>query len=193
MANWFTADPHFGHANIIKYCKRPFAHVGEMDTVLTAEWNRVVQPNDTIYILGDMTFMRPDDAIAQIKRLNGKKILISGNHDAYSLKDARFRGCFEFTTPALEAKFDDPECKGGSRPDTMYHYCQRVWNKRHHGAFHAYGHSHATLPRFRSCLDVGVDSAAKLLGAYRPFSWEEFRAFCLEDIVEEGPQQTYED
>ena len=48
MTTWFTADTHFGHTNIIKYYSRPFATEREMDEVLIANWNAIVQKNDEV-------------------------------------------------------------------------------------------------------------------------------------------------
>jgi calcineurin-like phosphoesterase family protein len=31
---WFTANFHFGHNNIIRYCDRPFRSVEEMDQTI---------------------------------------------------------------------------------------------------------------------------------------------------------------
>ena len=59
---YFTADTHFDHANIIRFCNRPFATVGEMNEALIANWNRKVHGNDTVYILGDMFFRTTDSA-----------------------------------------------------------------------------------------------------------------------------------
>ena len=77
MSILFTADTHFGHANIIKYCKRPFTSADEMDEALVAAWNDKVKPEDTVYHLGDVTFKK----LEMVSRLNGTKILIRGNHD----------------------------------------------------------------------------------------------------------------
>ena len=44
---YFTADTHFDHANIIRFCNRPFATVEEMNETLIANWNRKVHGNDT--------------------------------------------------------------------------------------------------------------------------------------------------
>lgn len=55
---YFTADTHFWHENIIRFCNRPFTCAAEMDEALIANWNSRVKGNDIIYILGDM-FLRP--------------------------------------------------------------------------------------------------------------------------------------
>ncbi len=77
---YFTADPHFGHANIVKMCGRPFEDIEEMNEALITAWNDRVSGNDTVYIVGDM-FFRCEDAESILKRLKGKKRLIVGNHD----------------------------------------------------------------------------------------------------------------
>ena len=52
-----------------------------MNEALVENWNKVVKSDDTVYVLGDF-FMGPLDGIDPIlKRLNGKIILIRGNHD----------------------------------------------------------------------------------------------------------------
>lgn len=78
MTTWFTADTHFGHANIIKYCNRPFKSVDEMNEKLISNWNSIVQEGDTVYHLGDFSFR---GYYRYKNRLNGKIILLRGNHD----------------------------------------------------------------------------------------------------------------
>ena len=77
---YFTADAHFGHANIIKMCERPFPDVETMNVSMIAAWNERVHGNDTVYIVGDMFFRCPAPENI-LKRLKGKKRLIVGNHD----------------------------------------------------------------------------------------------------------------
>ena len=50
---WFTADFHFGHSNIIRYCSRPFRDVAEMDQAVLERLNASVRDNDVLYFLGD--------------------------------------------------------------------------------------------------------------------------------------------
>ena len=77
---YFTSDPHYWHANIIKFCNRPFASVEEMNEAMIRNWNEVVTPEDTVYCLGDFSMaFRPIEAYTP--RLNGIKYLVPGNHD----------------------------------------------------------------------------------------------------------------
>jgi calcineurin-like phosphoesterase family protein len=77
---YFTSDPHFWHANVIRYCSRPFASIEEMNGALIKNWNDVVKPDDVVYCLGDFSLaFRPVEAYSSI--LNGTKYLVPGNHD----------------------------------------------------------------------------------------------------------------
>jgi calcineurin-like phosphoesterase family protein len=78
MKYFFTADMHMGHSNIIKYCKRPFGTVQEMDWALIKNWNSVVTNNDIVFHIGDFAF-KNFDAFKEF--LQGQIIFIKGNHD----------------------------------------------------------------------------------------------------------------
>lgn len=86
---WVTADPHFHHANIIKYCGRPFKDCREMNYVLTVNWNALVAPQDEVLILGDFSLGSRGELIKKMRALNGIKTLVRGNHDRRS--DTVFR------------------------------------------------------------------------------------------------------
>lgn len=78
---YFTADQHFGHANIIRYCDRPFSGVSEMNAVMIERWNSKVNDSDSVYILGDL-FYRSLEIEPVLSKLRGQKHLILGNHDS---------------------------------------------------------------------------------------------------------------
>ncbi len=183
MKIFVTSDTHYGHANIIKYCKRPFLKPGDLDTnddwtsrsiarqranehdeVLITNHNAVVSPEDTVYHLGDVVFGRTEDAIRIIRRLNGNFKFIRGNHDRTmdELKSViRFypdlKDRVEFLGDYYVLNHDLGEF-------VMFHYPILVWDKAHHGAFCLCGHSHGTCPQSNPntttsrLLDVGVDT-----------------------------------
>ena len=53
---FFTADTHFGHANIISFCGRPFKSIEDMNEGLIAAWNDVVPTNGIVFHLDDLAF-----------------------------------------------------------------------------------------------------------------------------------------
>jgi len=81
---YFTADTHFGHNNIIKYSKRPFNSVNEMDEMLLKNYNNIIKDEDIVYFIGDFC-LRPSNHIlyyqSLIEKMKGEKHLILGNHD----------------------------------------------------------------------------------------------------------------
>lgn len=79
--HFVIADLHFFHKNIIEYEKRPFSSVHQMNETLVKNWNDVVSKHDTVFVLGDVSFANKEETRKIISRLNGKKVLIMGNHD----------------------------------------------------------------------------------------------------------------
>ena len=143
---WITADHHFGHANIIRFCDRPFADAAEMDAALIARWNEMVAPEDTVYHLGDFVYRSGRDAGAYLERLNGKVILVAGNHDTPSARSA------------FAESHDILNVRVGGRMLVMCHYAMRVWPGSCRGSLHCYAHSHGKLPAYGRSMDVGVDT-----------------------------------
>ena len=80
---YFTSDLHFNHGNILAYepITRPFATIDEMNETLIANWNSVVKPEDTVYVLGDFAMGPAADVHGLVSRLNGTIKLVRGNHD----------------------------------------------------------------------------------------------------------------
>ena len=149
MSNiWFTADTHFGHSNIIKFCRRPFGSVAEMDETMIERWNARVKPYDVVWHLGDFAFHKSREKLYEIfNRLNGDKCLITGNHDHTNTRMLPWSTVRALTSIHLDDK----------QPLIMCHYALRVWDRSHHGSLHIFGHSHGTLGGNNQSLDVGVD------------------------------------
>jgi len=81
---FIISDTHFDHKNIIEYCDRPFKDVYDMEKTLIENWNSVVRQDDIIFHLGDFAFFSKNKIREIVKRLNGKIVLIKGNHDNFS-------------------------------------------------------------------------------------------------------------
>ena len=84
----------FGHTNSWEKFKlpngdplRPFTSTEEMDETMVERWNAKVGPNDTVYHLGDVVINKK--SLHHVKRLNGKKRLVRGNHDIFKDQDYR--------------------------------------------------------------------------------------------------------
>jgi calcineurin-like phosphoesterase family protein len=84
MSNYIIGDHHFGHFNILGFAQRPWTDINKMDTDLVKLHNSVVGPDDTTYVLGEVT-LRGAENVSWLRRIihkmNGAKILIFGNHD----------------------------------------------------------------------------------------------------------------
>ena len=98
--NYYIADTHLGHHNIIKMTNRPFHCVQDMEATLIQNWNRKVKENDHIYIIGDL-FYQHDHIDTILSRLKGKKHLITGNHESKWLTD-KYKPYFQSIQSSLE-------------------------------------------------------------------------------------------
>jgi calcineurin-like phosphoesterase family protein len=79
---YLIGDTHFDHANIIKYCRRPFANVETMNKFLVRSWNATVKDRDLVYFLGDWSYGRRSRSAGYwVRHLNGHIISINGSHD----------------------------------------------------------------------------------------------------------------
>ena len=88
---FFCSDHHFGHHNIIKFTRdngdklRSFHTLDDMHEYIIQKHNSVVKPGDKVYFLGDVCITRTASGLEILRRLNGTKILIRGNHDECKL------------------------------------------------------------------------------------------------------------
>jgi len=111
---FYLADTHFSHANIIKFDHRPFNDVGEMEEIMVMNWNAVVRPEDTVYIIGDFCWGTAAEWLRILKRLKGHKVLIKGNHDLKKMTA-------ELKNQFLDIK-DYMEIKDNGRDVILSHY-----------------------------------------------------------------------
>ncbi|MGD2156816.1 MAG: hypothetical protein PVG14_00145 [Anaerolineales bacterium] len=188
MTIWFTADTHFGHANIIRYCERPFASVQEMDEALIENWNDVIKPKDTIYHLGDFTLTGQEGANLYFSRLNGMISLIPGGHDKRWVRKGEYRSKSGYAIKILPPLYTIKLPILGRdqlKLIVLCHYSMRVWDRSHYGSWHLYGHSHGNLPSLKNSLDVGVDR-----WDYQPVSIESiYQAIRdLKSVSEQGAE-----
>lgn len=162
--NYYTSDPHFGHANIIKFCDRPWKDVSEMDEALIKNWNDTVTDEDHVYILGDIC-MNKNKLVKILERLNGFIHIVAGNHDVKNLPSVlkHMKGKV-FIHPLIHTVKDE------GRKVVLCHFPIYEWNGYYHGVVHFHGHTHGSIgDNFRpNAFDVGVDSRE-----YRPMTYDE--------------------
>lgn len=164
------SDPHYGHKNILTYCSnRKFKTVEEMNATLINNWNRVVQPEDTVIVLGDMFFHCKDGIRREImEQLDGKKVLIVGNHDDSCRKMMNLG--FAWACDGMYLNI-----QGTKVLLSHYPYKPSIWIRlknlllsrkiRHmdkfpidRGEFLLHGHTHSTKKVRGRQIHVGVDS-----------------------------------
>jgi len=177
---FFTSDTHFTHANIIRFCSRPFKNVEEMDETMIANWNRVVSENDIVFHLGDFCMGGSSKWTNVLNRLNGKIYLIIGNHDMKNLKQS-CSDRFEKVAMQMYIEVDKQKiylnhcpflCYGGAYRDTWQLFGHVHTNKNNTGI---------DAPRlkmlFPTQYDVGVDN-----NNFTPVSFEQVKAIIQKQV-----------
>lgn len=160
MKTYITSDTHFSHQNILKFnpATRKFKDVEHMNSEMMRQWNAIVMPDDLVYILGDVAFCNAAKATAIMHSLNGRKILVAGNHDAKLLKDNDFRECFESIHEYLTVNYN------GHRI-IMFHYPINEHDQCHRGSIQLHGHMHGKptgLEKYR-VRDAGMDATGNVV------------------------------
>ena len=165
---YYVGDLHFGHENVIKFDHRPFNSIEEMDKALIERWNRKVNSEDLVYVVGDFAYRNEKPFDWYLQQLKGKKYLIVGNHDGKLLED-----------PIAMSYFDgvDKMCheKDSGRHICICHYPLAEWNGMYRGTYHVYGHIHnstnATF-QFMRTLDRAFNCGVAING-YEPVTFQE--------------------
>ena len=166
---FLTSDSHLGHFNICKYCHRPFQSRSEMDQTLIKNWNEVVPEDGIVVHCGDFMLPHNEDIKEYNKylnRLNGRVLLLRGNHDLASL---------DWVSDKLIAVRDQAMIVVDGVKLFAQHYPCAAFN----GDYHVYGHIHTladgtcygidgdvTKVMGKNTYDVGVDQ-----NGYTPVSY----------------------
>lgn len=164
MSNvWFTSDTHFGHANIINYCRPSFASLEAMEETLIEQWNSRVGKNDLVYHLGDFAW-KTADAKRVRPLLNGSIRLIVGNHD--DIPSLAAAGLFQ--RMYLWKQFSDGF--------TASHIPMRFDQLRHGPAKNLHGHVHGNMDGLENFhRDVSVESTD-----FAPVAYDEIARWAAE-------------
>lgn len=194
---FFTSDTHFGHANIIKYCNRPFSDVEEMDRAMISRWNECVRPHDTVYHLGDFCFGGPENADRYFRSLNGliHVIAVPWHHDRSWLPrdldnpDYVSKQGHSVWLHLCECLMRNYEYGDDKYPKSIHmsHYPLASWEAKFHGGWHLYGHVHNNPFEALQgpALNVGVD-----VNDFRPVSLEYVASYCQARTRSQTQQET---
>lgn len=139
---YYIADCHFGHANVLRFDNRPFRNAEEMERVMIDNWNSVVRPDDTVYILGDFCWGKTNEWLRIVKLLKGNKVLIQGNHD---LKQYPTQLRNEFADIKDYKEIVDNGHSSEGRKVILSHYPMPFYkHANNHKYFMLHGHVHNT-------------------------------------------------
>ena len=147
---FFCSDHHFNHANILKFENGrlgDFDDVEEMNEKLVENHNKVVTSKDKVFMLGDICWNV--DAMKYVRRMNGYKVLIMGNHDKQHIKS--YYGTFQDCKGVLYFNHDDIRAVLTHFP---VHPNQLEYRLTHN--FHGHGHRNSVDdPRYvNMCMEV---------------------------------------
>ena len=125
---------------------------------MVKNWNRLIAPQDEVYILGDLTMKGPVLAMEILAQLKGRKYLIRGNHDS-------FVDHTEFDLSVFEWEKDYYELSYQNQRFILFHYPIAEWNGFFRDTIQLHGHQHNhadynynNLEKGIKRFDVGVDA-----------------------------------
>ena len=162
---YFVSDSHFGHTNIIKYCKRPFKDVEEHDAELIRRWNEKVPEDGIVFHLGDVGFGKSKYINDILRKLNGHIYLVIGNHDwRHVVTECSWR--FEEMAQQINMKIGEQHIILNHYPllcfAGVYRESNPTWQLFGHVHTSPYTDSGLDTPRlvnlFPTQYDVGVDN-----------------------------------
>ena len=81
MRIFMTSDLHVCHQKDFLYAPRGFSSVEDMNIAIVENWNKIVNEEDCVYILGDLMLNDNEKGMKLFNQLKGEKHIILGNHD----------------------------------------------------------------------------------------------------------------
>jgi calcineurin-like phosphoesterase family protein len=192
--NFYISDTHFHHERMATWERLmaerrgepyPFANEEERDAAIIARWNARIKKRDTVYILGDFSLSMSIEACADILAgLNGKKILILGNHDRANLRGLPYLSRSGVVQVASYLEISDQ-----GHPLVLSHYPILFWNGQHRGHILLYGHVH-NAPEwnlFRDALAAARKDEPDIAPAYNVGAVvQNFTPRTIEELIEAG-------
>lgn len=179
MKTWISSDIHIHHRNVLKYnaASRKSDTIEQMHERLITQWNDKVQKGDLVYILGDVSYCsKVGPVIEVLKLLNGKKILVAGNHDKEMLKHQSFRDEFQEIVDYKEVKLNHKKI-------VMFHFPIAQWNGKHKGSIHLHGHCHGMPSNITGrCKDIGMDTNDMNVYELEPLIEQIYKDLPLEQV-----------
>lgn len=186
MSIFYIADPHIDHANVLRFDKRPFESVSQMFKIFRDNWNNTCSKDDTIYILGDFIWAKEPQWAHYVAQLNGKKILIRGNHDPKEFS-RETRRLFANITDYLEITDNGKHVimshypllfyKGDYNPD-----CYMLYGHVHNTREAVYAREFRNIIRSRICGEKGEPLGQCIhVGCMEPYM--NYTPRTLEEII----------
>lgn len=160
MSNiYVTSDLHFCHNRGFLYEPRGFTNVYDMNEAIVERWNNIVQPDDIVYVLGDIMLNDNDTGLKLLKSLKGEIHIVLGNHDT-ATREALYKDCWNVAEVALAARL-----KYKGYHFFMTHYPCFTGNLEKESlkqcTCNLYGHTHQQTNFYQDIpfmFHVGVDS-----------------------------------
>ena len=142
---YYIADCHFFHENLnTQMDRRGFPDAAAMNDYMIRQWNRKVRDKDEVVILGDLSVGKGKATNVIVEQLNGRLILLEGNHDRF-LGDKQFdRSRFEWIGPYLELQDHKRKLVLCHYPILCYNGQYRKMRDGSDRTFMLYGHVHNT-------------------------------------------------
>ena len=189
---YFTADTHFFHRELLgdnPFAPRMFKTVNQMNQAIIDHWNLRVQPNDQVYLLGDVALVPSRPAAFQqvhevLTALNGHLTIIKGNHDNRAFLKYLAKHNQPLADQQMHYQFEDVGAliKVNHRQYFLTHYPLLFGQVRQ--TINLHGHIHHQMLPIAENINVGLDAPERALLANQPAFGQPLSVTEIETIFE---------